>query len=75
MNLDEANDDNLAFIIHDLGKRLNIVNRSLLDPDDFRLDDYEEVRDIYEMVVKRSNLSSMDIEGILSELGELRKRK
>lgn len=75
MNLKEATYENMAFMLNDLKKRLRMVNVSLIDPEDFRLDDYAEVRDIYEMVVRRPQLTTMQLEGVLTELGELRKRK
>lgn len=75
MNLQEATSENMAFMITDLKKRLKTVNDSLINPDDFRLEDYAEIRDIYELVAKRESLSMMEIEGILTELGELRGRK
>ena len=75
MKLEEATHENLEFILTDLKKRLKLVNDSLIDPKDFRLDDYDEVRDIYEMVIKRPQLTMMQMEGVLAELGELRKRK
>lgn len=75
MNLTKPSNENLEFILTDLKARLNIANTSLIKPDDFRLDDYGEVLDIYEMVTKRPQLSMMQIEGVLAELGELRKRK
>lgn len=65
----------MAFMITDLKKRLKTVNDSLINPDDFRLEDYAELRDIYELVAKRESLSMMEIEGILTELRELRGRK
>lgn len=75
MNLEEATFENMEFMLTDLKKRFKTVNDSLIDPKDFRLHDYAEVRDIYEMVVKRPQLTMMQMEGVLAELGELRKRK
>lgn len=75
MDLSAVNRDNLDFMLADLKKRLKIVNASLIDSDDFSLEAYDGIRDIYELVRKRSQLTTMEIEGILSELGELRRRK
>lgn len=75
MDLTQPSDENLAFMLTDLKKRLKIVNESLIDPADFRLDDYEELYAIYEMVTKRQQLTMMQMEGVLAELGELRRRK
>lgn len=75
MDLSVVNRDNMEFMLADLKKRLKIVNASLIDSDDFSLEAYDGIRDIYELVRKRSQLTTMEIEGILSELGELRRRK
>ena len=40
LDLTQPNNENLAFILTDLKKKLKIVNESLIDPADFRLDDY-----------------------------------
>ncbi|SDX12459.1 Uncharacterized protein YfkK, UPF0435 family [Marininema mesophilum] len=74
MNLEQPNQENLAYMINEIKGHLKLVNAALISPEDYRLDDYEEVHDLYTMVGKRKGkLTMMEIEGILEELRSLRK--
>lgn len=75
MSLEKPTYENLEFMLTDLKKRIRIVNEALIDPADFRLEDYDDIREVYEMVVNRPQLTMMQMEGVLAELGELRKRR
>ncbi|SMO73031.1 DUF1128 domain-containing protein [Melghirimyces algeriensis] len=75
MNLNEPTRENLNFLLQEIKNRLNLVNASAIQPEDYSLEDYDEVRDLYEMMKKKQGkLTMMELEGILEELGELRKR-
>ena len=67
--------ENVAHIVDEIKSRLNLVNEALIDPDDFELEKYDELLDLYRMIRKKGTLTPMEMEGILAELGELRKAK
>ncbi|MDR6225948.1 DUF1128 domain-containing protein [Desmospora profundinema] len=74
MDLNNPSKENLVYMIDAIKNHLKLVNAGLIDPEDYRLDDYEEVKDLYEMVErKKGNLTMMELDGVLAELGELRK--
>ncbi|SFS77579.1 DUF1128 domain-containing protein [Marininema halotolerans] len=73
MNLEQPTQENLTFMINEIKNHLKLVNAGLIKAEDYHLDDYEEVHDLYTMVGKRQGkLTMMEIEGILEELRSLR---
>ncbi|MBO8155269.1 MAG: DUF1128 domain-containing protein [Bacillaceae bacterium] len=74
MNLQEATEKNLAFMIEQMAERLQMINRSLLNPDDFNLESYQDIKDIYDMIHSRPNLSVSEINAIIDELSKYRKK-
>lgn len=75
MDLETPSKENVAHIVDEIKSRLNLVNEALIDPDDFELEKYDELLDLYHMIRKKGTLTPMEMEGILAELGELRKAK
>ncbi|SEP56349.1 DUF1128 domain-containing protein [Piscibacillus halophilus] len=73
MNLNEANEDNLKYIIDDLSKKLQVLNPTIMDPDNFSLKDYHEIKQLYDMVKSKDQISVPEIHAIIDELKKLRK--
>lgn len=73
MSLEQANRDNLEYMITDLQKKLQIVNVSVMKPEHFDVDQYHEIKEIYDMVDSKNNISVSEMQAIVSELGRLRK--
>lgn len=44
MNLNEPTEENLEFIINDLAEELQIINRSVVKPDNFDLSNYQDIK-------------------------------
>ncbi len=72
MSLKEKSPENLAQIIEDMKDKLQLVNRGVLTPNSFSLDKYEDLYEIYELVMKKTSFSVLEMEGILDELKSLR---
>jgi uncharacterized protein YfkK (UPF0435 family) len=76
MNLQTPSPENLAFLVNEIKNGLKVVNTAIFSPEDFSLDVYEDLLDLYEMIRKKEGrLTMMEIEGVLEELRELRKAK
>lgn len=76
MNLDTPNKENLTRIVEEIKSNLKLVNASIISPEDFHLDHYEELFEIHQMIQKKEgHLTMMEIEGILEELRELRQSR
>lgn len=72
MTLEEKSVENMAIMIEDIKDKLQLVNRGVLTPGAFSLDRYDELHDIYKLVMKKSSFSVLEMEGILDELKTLR---
>lgn len=75
MDLETPSKENVVYIVDEIKSRLNLVNTAIIDPDDFELEKYDELLDLYRMIRKKGTLTPMELEGVLAELGELRKAK
>nr|WP_224749676.1 DUF1128 family protein [Polycladospora coralii] len=73
VNLEQATTENLHYLVNEIKKSLKLVNSAIISEDDFQLQNYEDLRDIYHMIQKKeSRLTMMEIEGVLEELRELK---
>lgn len=75
MELETPSKENLVYIVNKIKSHLNLVNAAIIDPEDFELEKYNELLDLYRMIQKKGTLTPMELEGILAELSELRKEK
>ncbi|MDX6152435.1 MULTISPECIES: DUF1128 domain-containing protein [Marinococcus] len=73
MSLEQASRDNLDYMITELQKKLQIVNVSVMQPEHYDVDQYHEIKEIYDMVDSKNNISVSEMQAIVSELGHLRK--
>jgi uncharacterized protein YfkK (UPF0435 family) len=74
MDLNNENYENLAFMIEGLKKKLQLVNSGLIQPEDYELNKYDDVKELYDMVMKMPSFSIRDMEGIVEELASLKKK-
>jgi len=73
MNLSTPSKENVSYMIEKMKEKLKMVNTNVLRPEDFTEANYEELYDLYEMVMKRDSFSPSEMQAIVSELGSLRK--
>ncbi|WLR46974.1 DUF1128 domain-containing protein [Halobacillus litoralis] len=73
MSLQEANQENLEVIINDMAEKLQVVNRSLMDPEDYDLNKYEEIKSLHDIIEMKGSLSVSEIQVFVQELGQYRK--
>ncbi|MCA0969172.1 DUF1128 domain-containing protein [Halobacillus litoralis] len=74
MSLEQASQENLDYIIHTLADKLQVVNRSIMDPEDYNLEHYEEIKSLYDIVEMKGQLSVSEIQAFVQELGQYRKQ-
>ncbi|MGM8214439.1 DUF1128 domain-containing protein [Bacillaceae bacterium W0354] len=74
MNLNEATQENLKYIIDDLTKSLQVLNPSVMNAEHYDLANYDDIKDLYEMVKNKGNISVPEIHAIIDELKKLRKK-
>ncbi len=75
MNLQEKNKENMAYMIEKIAGKLQIVNASLIKAEDFPIERYNELLELYELIEKQSHFSISELEAIAAEIGNLRKKE
>lgn len=73
MNLNEPTVENVHFIIDALKDKLRMVNADAMRADSFDESNYEDLLDLYNLVMKRDAFSPSEMQAIVAELGSLRK--
>jgi uncharacterized protein YfkK (UPF0435 family) len=73
MELKNANEKNMKILLEGLAEQLNVVNRSIMDPDDYDLSKYEDLKFLYDMVVQKGQLSASEKQAFIEELATIRK--
>ena len=73
MDLTNPTAENVEYMISAIKEKLRMVNVDAMRSEHFNTSDYEDLRDIYDMVMKRSNFSPSEMQAIAAELGSLRK--
>ncbi|MCM3087995.1 Uncharacterized protein YfkK, UPF0435 family [Bhargavaea ginsengi] len=73
MDLNNPTVENVEYMITSIKDKLRMVNVDAMKAEHFNTSDYEDLRDLYDMVVKRNNFSPSEMQAIAAELGSLRK--
>lgn len=73
MNLDNPSNENLKFILEQLADKLDIANRVLVNEKDYDLERYDDLKYMYEFVVKKQQLSVNEKHAFIDELRSVRK--
>lgn len=74
MNLEQPSRENIEFILDELKKKLTMANTSVINPDAFDLSVYEDLYDLYHMVIRKERVSISEMEAIVTELGSMRRK-
>ncbi|MFA1818601.1 DUF1128 domain-containing protein [Virgibacillus oceani] len=73
MNLDQPTEQNLKIILDELADRLEVANRALMDPEDYDLEKYDELKLMYDMIINKGSLSASETQAFIEELRSVRK--
>ena len=74
MNLTEKSVENVEFMIEKIKEKLKVLNLGAIKPSHFDENMYEELKDIYELVMKKDSFSPNEMQALVEELGNLRKQ-
>lgn len=74
VNLSQKTTENVEFMIEAIKEKLKVLNFGAIKPSHFDEEMYEELRDIYELVMKKNSFSPNEMQAIVEELGSLRKQ-
>ncbi|TMN23551.1 DUF1128 family protein [Lentibacillus cibarius] len=73
MNLENPTQENLKFMLDELAETLSVVNREVMDADDYDLDKYEDIKFMYDMIKQKGQLSASETQAFIDELRSVRK--
>ncbi|GIP16324.1 UPF0435 protein [Paenibacillus montaniterrae] len=72
VDLEQATVENMVFMIEAIKAKLKMATAAAMQASSFNLDNYEDIRDLYEVVASKENFSISEVEALVSELGKLR---
>ena len=73
MNLNNKTVENVEYMIEQIKEKLRVMNLGAIKPSHFDENMYEELKDIYELVMRKNNFSPSEMQAIAEELGNLKK--
>jgi uncharacterized protein YfkK (UPF0435 family) len=73
VNLTEKSVENVEYMIDKIKEKLKVLNFGAIKASHFNEEMYEELKDIYELVMKKDTFSPNEMQAIVEELGNLRK--
>jgi uncharacterized protein YfkK (UPF0435 family) len=74
LDLSQKSLENMEYMIEKIKEKLKVLNFDVMKSSHFDETLYEELRDLYEMVMRKSSFSPNEMQAIVEELGNLRKR-
>lgn len=72
MELGKPSQENAAFMVEEITKKLRMATGAAVKAVNISQEQYEDLRDMYDMVMSKERFSISEIEAIVSELGKLR---
>jgi uncharacterized protein YfkK (UPF0435 family) len=73
MNLSEKSTENVEYMIEQIKEKLKVLNLGAIKPSHFDEEMYTELKEIYELVMKKNSFSPNEMQALVEELGNLRK--
>ncbi|MEK3882340.1 DUF1128 domain-containing protein [Paenibacillus sp. PL2-23] len=74
MNLEHANQENVEFMIETIKTKLRMASGAAMQASHFSVEQYEDIKDLYDVVESKNKFSISEVEALVSELGKLRKK-
>jgi uncharacterized protein YfkK (UPF0435 family) len=73
MDLTQKSVENVEYMIEKIKEKLKVLNFGAIKPSHFDEEMYEELKDIYDLVMKKPTFSPNEMQAIVEELGSLKK--
>jgi uncharacterized protein YfkK (UPF0435 family) len=74
MNLSQNTTENIEFMVTAIKEKLRMVNAGAVKPEDFNEEMYEDLHDLYVMVSRKDHFSPSEMNAIIEEMGNLRRK-
>ncbi|MCA1060041.1 DUF1128 domain-containing protein [Rossellomorea aquimaris] len=74
MDLTQNTTENIEFMVTAIKEKLRMVNAGAVKPEDFNEEMYEDLHDLYVMVNRKDHFSPSEMNAIIEEMGNLRRK-
>jgi len=71
-NLNEATEENISFMLEAITTKLRMATAAAMQAQHFKVERYEDIKEVYDIVASKENFSISEVEALVSELGQLR---
>ncbi|HZW67386.1 MAG TPA: DUF1128 family protein [Pseudogracilibacillus sp.] len=72
IDLQVASEENLSFILNGLAEKLDVANRLMFDEKFYRLDQYNDLKFLYDHLMQQASLSPSEVQAFVDELRSIR---
>ncbi|MEF2969272.1 DUF1128 domain-containing protein [Paenibacillus sp. M1] len=72
MDLTQKTQENVEYMIEGIKTKLKMATGAAMNASAFHVDRYEDIQDIYDLVMSKERLSISEVEALAQELGRLR---
>lgn len=72
IDLQIASEKNLSFLLNALAERLDVANRIMFDEKFYRLDQYDDLKFLYDHIMNIETLSPSEVQAFIDELRTIR---
>ncbi|GGF95697.1 DUF1128 domain-containing protein [Paenibacillus abyssi] len=73
-NLNEPTQENVEYMIEAIKSKLKMATAAAMQASHFNVKQYDDIKDLYDVVADKNNFSISEIEALVSELGRLRNK-
>ena len=73
IDLNTPSEANMEYMIEEIKKKLKMAAVSAIKPGHFDMGQYEDIYEIYDVIMGKSAFSISEMEALVTELGRLRK--
>lgn len=73
-DLQQHTQENISFMIEAIKTKLRMASGAAMQATNFNLDQYEDIKDLYDVVASKNKFSISEVEALVSELGKLRNK-
>ncbi|WP_410772279.1 DUF1128 domain-containing protein [Fontibacillus sp. BL9] len=74
MDLTQKNQENVEYMIEAIKTKLKMATGAAMNASAFQVEQYDDILDIYELVMSKERLSISEVEALAQELGKLRSK-
>ena len=74
VNLSEKSIENVDYMIEQIKEKLKVMNFGAIKSTHFDEEMYEELKEIYDVVMRKASFSVSEMQALAEELGSLRKK-